>query len=172
MKGPEGSRQAEKPFRINELELKFDFVSYPLLMHDFGSCCSAMGMLCKQIARLCKTRNNVDERYPTYGLATNTHSSIMGIKLLCEGSFFSMSYIHVTQPVSFWNRIISQLRVHSDQCRDGLANALRDGGQTRPRATIVEPPSRLAGGHDTSWSPGRWRHLSRIRPWEHPLRES
>lgn len=42
----------------------------------------------KLIAQLCKTRNNVDELYPPYGLAANTHSSIMGIKLLCEGLFF------------------------------------------------------------------------------------
>lgn len=51
-----------------------------------------MQVLCKQIAWLCKTRNSVDEWYPTaYGLVTNTHSSIMSIKLLC-GVFLCVPY--------------------------------------------------------------------------------
>lgn len=67
-------------------------------------------MLCKQSAWLCKTRNNVDERYPTYGLTANAHSSIMGIKLLWE-AFFLMSYIHITQAAAFQNQIFLQLKV-------------------------------------------------------------
>lgn len=51
---------------------------------------SYVGVTQKKIAQLCKTRNNMDERYPTYGLATNTHSSIIGIKLFCE--FFYVLY--------------------------------------------------------------------------------
>lgn len=53
----------------------------------------------------------MDERYPTYGLATNAYSSIIGIKLYCE---VFMSYIHVTQPAPFWNGIILQPCVRLD----------------------------------------------------------
>ena len=54
-----------------------------------------------------KTRNSVDEWYPTaYGLVTNTHSSIMSIKLLC-GFFFFKSHIPVMQPAPLWKRILS-----------------------------------------------------------------
>lgn len=145
-----------------------------------------MQVLCKQIASLCKTRNSADEWYPTaYGLVTNTHSSIISIKLLC--AVFYVPYpCYATCSTLKWDPFTANCMwaypgmdgYSSDKDGDSLCSCmmkskwgseqfgLTGSAVRKSPQCLLKDCLRVTGEHDTSLSTGRWHQLilSRMCP--------